>query len=53
MTEIKKKLKMAIISGASHALKFKQKNPNANDEEIIQKVSRESNDILDKIDAEE
>jgi len=48
-----KRLKIAIISGASHALAFKLENPRASDEEIIQQVSRESDDILDKIDAQE
>ena len=49
----KKKLKMALISGASHALEFKRENTNASDEEVIQHVNRESNDIIEKIDSEE
>lgn len=47
----KKKLKMAIISGASHALKYKKQNQNATDEEVLQLVNRESEKILDKIDS--
>ena len=47
----KKKLKIAIISGASHALSFKRKEANLTDEEILQRVNRESEDILDKIDS--
>ena len=44
------KMKMAVISGASHALEFKRKEPNATNEEIIQKVSDEIDEILNKID---
>ncbi len=50
--EESKKLKMAIISGASHALKYKQENWKATDEEIIRKISKEIKEILDKIDQE-
>jgi len=53
MVDVKKKLKMAIISGASHALKFKRENPHANEDEIIQHVNRESNNIVNKLDSEE
>lgn len=49
MGEEKKKLKMALIVGASHALKFKIENPHASDADIIQQVSKESNDILSKL----
>ncbi|MDO8517520.1 MAG: hypothetical protein Q7S33_05340 [Nanoarchaeota archaeon] len=44
-----KKIKMGIISGASHALKYKQKHPEATDHEIIQYVSSESDTILDNL----
>ena len=43
---------MAIISGASHAMEYKKRNPHASDEEIIQHVNRESNAIVEKIDTE-
>ena len=32
-------LKMAVIAGASHALKFKEQNPRASDNEIMQHVA--------------
>ncbi len=47
-----KRLKMAIISGASHALKYKRENPNATEEEALQHVNREMGEILNKIDKE-
>lgn len=53
MVDIKKKLKMALISGASSALKYKAKNPYATEDEILQHVNRESSSMVDKIDSEE
>lgn len=53
MIDEKKRLKMALIAGAAHALKYKIKHPSSSDEEIIQYVSRESNEILEKLDTEE
>jgi hypothetical protein len=47
-----KKFKMAVISGASHALAFKQKNKRATEEEVIQHVTKEAENILKKIDEE-
>ncbi|MDO8509181.1 MAG: hypothetical protein Q7S27_05870 [Nanoarchaeota archaeon] len=52
MKEDEKRLKMAIISGAAHALKFKTENPRASEQEIIQQVALQANEILLKIDAE-
>lgn len=46
------KLKMALISGASHALEFKAKNPGATDEEIVREITENSDEILDKIELE-
>jgi hypothetical protein len=51
--EEKKMLKMALISGAAHALEFKNKNPRASDEEIIQHVSNESDQMVDKLGSED
>ena len=50
MNEENKKLKMAIISGAAHALSYKEENPRASEEEIIRHVTREAGKILEKID---
>ena len=44
------KMKIAVIAGASHALKYKQRHPNASDQEILQFVSQEMNKIIDNID---
>lgn len=46
-------LKIAVISGASHALSYKQQNPRATDEEVLRYVTREANNILAKIEQEE
>ena len=47
------RLKIAVISGASHALQYKREHPNASDEEILQYVTRETSHILDKVGKEE
>ncbi len=52
MEDENKRLTMAIISGAAHALKYKTKNPRADDEEVIQHITKEAGDILEKIDEE-
>ena len=49
----KKVIKMAVISGAAHALEYKRNNPRASDEDAIQHVTRESESILRKLDSEE
>lgn len=48
-----KMTKMAIISGASHALAYKSRNPRVTDEEVIQHINREIGKIVNKIDSEE
>lgn len=48
-----KKLKLAIVSGASHALSYKRDHPRASDEDAIQHVTREANVILKKVGEEE
>jgi len=50
MQPTSKKLKMAIISGASHAIRYKEENPRATEDEVIRFVTREVDEILDKID---
>lgn len=44
----KKKLRLAIISGASHALKYRERHPSS-DEEVLQYVTREAEQILRKV----
>ena len=45
-----KELLMAIISGASHAIRFKEKNPKATEEEVIKHISKKAPEILNKLD---
>jgi len=52
MSNEKKRLKMAIISGASHAARYKESHPKASEEEVISYVSKEVDKILEKIDEE-
>ena len=44
------KVKMGVISGASLALKMKEKNPKLPDSDIMQEISYEMDSILKKID---
>ena len=44
------RLKVAIIAGASHALKYKERNPHATEAEIIHLVNKEIDSILENID---
>jgi len=43
-------MKRAVISGAAHALKFKEKNPSESDSEILRQVMRDLRDIIKEID---
>ena len=47
-----KKLKMAVIAGASHAMRYKEQNPQASASEVVRHIAREVNGILNQIDAE-
>jgi hypothetical protein len=49
---VEKKTKMAIIAGASHALAIRNANPRLTDEEVINLVSRETAEIVKKLDTE-
>ena len=42
-------IKKAVISGASHALKFKDRNPRATEQETLQHVMDNLDEILGKI----
>ena len=48
--EDQKRIRMAVIAGAAHATKFKEKNWKATEAEIIQHVSDSVDEILEKID---
>lgn len=45
-----KRIKMAIIAGASRAVAYMRKNRMADDDEVIRHVSENAHDILEKID---
>ena len=42
----KKKIRMAVIAGASHALKYKQSHKRSTDEDAIQFVTKETEKIF-------
>jgi len=50
MVDKDQKLKVAVISGASHALKYHAANPHMTDEDVIRYISSNVNTILSKID---
>ena len=52
MDEESKKLKMAIIAGASRAIRYKEIKPRAPEQEVIQHVTDKAEEILNKIDQE-
>lgn len=45
-----KKVRMGVISGASLALKLKDEKRNVSNEDIVQEITRDMDEILDKID---
>ena len=50
MEEEERRLKMAVISGAAKAIDFKEQNPKAQKEEIMQHIADNAQEILEKID---
>jgi hypothetical protein len=52
MEDEDKRLKMAVIAGAAQAYRYKEENPRATEQEVIQHVSDSSNEILENIDEE-
>ena len=53
MAKERDNIKMAVISGASHALKYRGKNPRASNEEVIRYVTERMDEILSKIEEED
>ncbi|HLC78333.1 MAG TPA: hypothetical protein VJH92_04365 [Candidatus Nanoarchaeia archaeon] len=45
-----KMVKIAVISGASEALKYKAKNPHASDSEVLSHITKNMKYIIDNID---
>lgn len=52
MARDEKRIKIAVIAGASSALKYKERNPRATEQEILQHITSETNLILSRIDDE-
>ena len=50
MVDEKEDLKMAIIAGASFALKRKSKNFRKTDDEVLKEVTKNIDEILEKMD---
>jgi hypothetical protein len=50
MEDEKRVLKMAVIAGASHALKYKEKHWKAESSEVLQHINENMSEIIDKID---
>jgi hypothetical protein len=47
--EKRRSMKVAIIAGASEALKYQNRNPRATEQEIIQHVNDKANEIIENI----
>lgn len=45
-------IKMAVIAGASKALKLKEENPRWSDEKVLQKINISTKEIVGKLDRE-
>jgi hypothetical protein len=45
-TDEKKRMKMAIIAGASRALSYKEKKPSATESEVISSIIKGMNEII-------
>ena len=44
-----KRIKMAVIAGAALAIKYKEKNPFWTESQILQKITKELNSTVEKI----
>jgi len=50
MVDKNQKIKMGIISGASHAIRYKEANPRATEDDVVRYIYSNINQILSKID---
>lgn len=48
----KEMLKMAVIAGASYALKYKEEYPHADEAEVMGNVTKEMRRIADELDVD-
>jgi len=46
------RLKIAVISGASHALRYKELNPRMTEEDVLRYITSQTDKIISKIDQE-
>jgi len=44
-----RKLKIAIATGASEALRYKERNPHASDSEVLGHITKKMNEIISNI----
>jgi hypothetical protein len=47
------KLKMAVIAGASHALKFKEENPHSTEQDVLKHITSKAEFIIRNMEDEE
>jgi hypothetical protein len=47
---VDEKVKIAVIAGAARALRYKERNPSAPEEEILQHIAAEMEQIVGKVD---
>ena len=52
MKEEEDRMVMAVIAGAAHGMRYKEKNPRASQEEVIQHITENAKEILANIDEE-
>ncbi len=53
MENEKQKLVMAVIAGASNALSYKERKPSATESEIMNHITKNITEILEKIEDED
>ena len=52
MEDKEKKIKMAVIAGASEALNYQARNPRATESEVLQHVSKKTRELVRNIEIE-
>jgi hypothetical protein len=53
MSDELKKVKLAAIAGASMALRYRDKNPHASEQEIMQHVSSNMRELVSNLDKQD
>ena len=52
MKDDERKIKMAVIAGASEAMKYKERNVRATDSEVLQHVTKKVRELVRNIEIE-